>query len=261
VLLALLLAVAAPDPGFDAIVQRVGEQSHDVSCAQMQTWVDAHRDDPNAGRGLVWMAELRLADHKLDDARAQFARAQADYPGTEWGWQGEKGVADLDVVRHRYTSAIASYDRLSRLPTPYWQYVGRMSGISARAEQHRWYAFVALMLAMVAGVALRLWRARGALWPLPEEVTFALPVAAVMLAAALAQPAEEAHAVCTVALGALVLLYAHGVHLRARAPATWVRVVEALLGLGEAAALLFIAVVANDLWMKFAETLTSGAER
>ena len=194
-------------------------------------------------------------------AQPLFARAAADYAGSEWGWQGEKGVADLNVATHHYTPAIATFEKLSKLDSPYWQYVGRMAAIAAREEQRRWYVFVALCIGLVMGVGLRLYRSRGALWPLPEEAIYALPVAGVMLAAAFAQPASEAKAVATVAIGALVLLYAHGVHLRARAPSKRVRLLEGVLGLAEAAALLYCAVVANDLWMKFAETLTNGAER
>ena len=260
-LLPLALALATPDPGFDAIVSRVGQQSHDRSCAQMQTWIDSHHDDPNAGRGLVWMAELHLADQRIDLARPLFARAAADYPGTEWGWQGQKGTADLQVVTHHYAPAITTYEKLSKLDSPYWQYVGRMSAVSAREEQKRWYIFLALCAGLLAGVVWRVFRARGSLWPLPEEATYALPVAGVMLAAAFAQPAAEAHAVTTVALGSLVLLYAHGVHLRARTPSRGARVLEGVVGLAEAAALLYCAVVANDLWMKFSETLSNGAER
>jgi len=259
--LALSLSLAVPSGGFEAIASRAGARSHDASCARMQAWVDAHPRDPRAGRGLVWMAELRLVDARADLALPLFARAARDFAGSEWGWEGEKGVADLDLARHSYASAIATYDRLATLPGPYWRYVGRTSAKAARAARRRWHVFLLLAALLTIGLGVRLFRARRALWPPPEELTYALPVAAVMLLACLRQPAGEAHAVATVALGALVLLYAHGVHLRARAASAPARALEALLGLCEAAALLYCAVVASGLWARFAETLTSGAER
>ena len=88
-----------------------------------------------------------------------------------------------------------------------------------------------------------------------------MPVVLVMLLAALSQPPEEARAVATVALGGAVLLWAHGAQLRAHPPSPLARFLLGAIGLGEAAALLYCAVVANDLWMKFAETLSNGAER
>jgi hypothetical protein len=261
--LALLLSLGAAGagPGFDEILEQVGSEGHDALCAQMQAWVDAHPGDPQAARGLVWMAELRLSDGRADLARPLFTRAAALSPGSEWGHQGAKGLADLDAAAHRYGPALATYDRLAAIPDPYWSYIGRASGASARRERVRWFAFVGLAAALALGVALRLWRARGALWPPPEEASYALPVVAMMLLAAAAQPPAEARAVSTVAVGALALLYAHGVHLRARPEARGLRVLEGGLGLLEAVALLYCAVVANDLWLKFAETLVSGAER
>lgn len=260
-LFALLALTAAGDPGFDQIVGKVGEQSHDLSCAQMQAWVQAHPQDPNAGRGLVWMAELRLADHQLQLARPLLERAAHDYAGTEWGWHGVKGLADLDAASHHYEAAIAAYRQLEALPSPYWRYVGKMAVISAGEEQLRFRIYLVLTAALVGGVIFRASRARSALWPPPEELTYALPVVLVMLVAAMAQPPEEARAVVTVALGGALLLWAHGAQLRAHPPSTLARLLLGVIGLGEAAALLYCAVVANDLWMKFAETVSNGAER
>lgn len=260
--LALALRLAAVgDPGFDRIVARVGQQSHDVSCAQMKAWVDQHPKDPNAGRGLVWMAELRLIDHHTDLAMPLLERAAHGYPDTEWGHQAEKSLADLLVGGHHYAAAIAIYEKLSKLPTDYWQYVGRMAAASAREQRTRWEIFLALVAALLAGIGYRIARARRQLWPLPDEVIYALPIALVMLAAAWAQSPEEAHAVVSVALGGMLLLYAHGVHLRSVELSWRTRLVESVVGLGEAAALLYCAVVANGLWLKFSETVLTGAER
>jgi hypothetical protein len=258
--LLLLALLGAADPGFDAITSRVGKQSHDESCAQMEAWVDAHPTDPNAGRGLIWMAELRLADRRTDLAYALFDRAARDYGDGEWGLHGQKGRADLDVAAHRFAPALETYAKLAARPEPYWQYVGRISVDSARGERLRFYVYAALLLALGAWTAFRLGRARKQLWPPPEELTWSAPVLLLMLAAAIAQPPEEARAVVWVALGGAALLWANGAYLRARPPGRrWP--LEALLGLAQAAALLYCAVIANDLWMKFAETLTNGAER
>jgi hypothetical protein len=256
------VASAQPDPGFDEITHRVSQQSHDVSCQQMDAWIAAHPSDPNAGRGLIWMAELRLADHQFDLAYVLFDRAAREYPDTEWARHGQKNRADLDLYWHHFSAAIAAYDQLSKLPSPYWQYVGRMSLIQARSERVRFIIYAALVSGLVLLAAFRLGRARKQLWPPPEEVVYAAPVLMLMMLASLAQPSEEAHAVMTVTIGALLLLWANGAYWRAQPPkARWRWPFEALLGLVQAGSLLYCAVIANGLWLKFAETVTNGAER
>jgi hypothetical protein len=206
------------------------------------------------------MAELRLADHRLDLAYDLFSRAAQDYGDGEWGLHGQKGRADLDLYQHRFGPALATFARLAARPEAYWQYVGRISLEEARHQRTRFWIYVALLAALGAWTLGRLGLARQKLWPPPEELLWSAPVLVLMLLAAFAQPAEEAHAVVTVALGGVVLLWANGAFLRLRPPGRrWP--LEAVLGVAQAAALLYCSVIANDLWMKFAETLTSGAER
>jgi hypothetical protein len=56
------------------------------------------------------------------------------------------------------------------------------------------------------------------------------------------------------------VLWANGVYLRARPPRAARRLVETALGLAQAAAVLYCAVVLNGVWSKFYETLVMGAE-
>ena len=269
--LALLLLVAtagnvtassdALAPSFAQILAPT-ERSHDASCALMAAWVESHPGDPRAARGLVWMAQLRIADQRRDLAQPLFQRVQRDYPGTEWAQHSIKGLADLDVEARRYGAAIAKYESLAHSDSPFFQYVGSMAAEHARQLRLRFRSTLGLLASLLRLGGLRLgrlgsWRP---LWPPPVEVIYPLPLLLLTAVASLGQPAQEGHSVLILAFGAAALLWVNGAYLRARPPTGAWRIVHGALGLGQAAALLYLAVVLSGLWDKFHDTLVMGAD-
>jgi hypothetical protein len=251
----------AAAPTFEDIVAP-STRSHDRSVALMEAWVRAHPADTRVARGLIWMAQLRVADQQPALGRAYFQRAYHEYPSTEWGLHGLKGLADLDLAERRYGDAIARYEALAASRDPFFRYVGRMAANKARGERLRVVLALGALAALGALWALRLlrlgsWRR---LWPPPTEVAYLLPLLLLMAAAASGQPAEEARAVRLLTLGALVTLWLGGAYLRARPPAGGWRFLHGLLGVLQAAALLYVAVQGSGLWDKFHDTLVMGAE-
>ena len=87
-----------------------------------------------------------------------------------------------------------------------------------------------------------------------------MPVAALLALTSLGQPPSEAHAVQLVAVGGGLLVWLNAAYFQTHPPRGWRRPFEALLGVGQAAALLFCAVVLCGLWTKFLETMAAGAE-
>src|SRR5262249_4857607 len=110
--------------------------------------------------------------------------------------------------------------------------------------------------------APRLWRLVGtrSLWPPPQEVVYPLPVLLLSAIASLGAPAAEGRGVRALALSAVILLWLNGAWLRARPPAGAWRVVHAALGLLQAGALLYAAVVLTGLWDKLHDTIEMGAD-
>ncbi len=237
-------------------------RTHDASCALMQAWVDAHKADPRAARGLLWMAQLRLADHQREAARPLFQRVWRDYPGTEWALHSLKGLADLDLDGFRYGNAIAKFDALARSPSPFFQYVGHMAGLRARSMRLRFDLTLAVIavFALVWAVRLRRLGSLRLLWPPPVEVVYPLPILVVTVAASFGPPEGEGRGALLLAIGAVALLWLNGAYFRARPPKGRWRIVHALLGLVQAAALLYVAVVMSGLWDKFYDTLEMGAD-
>src|SRR2546429_6922531 len=59
-----LFRSVAASGSFDDVVSKVGQRSHDASCAAMHEWIDANPGSPDVPRGLLWMAQLELGDRK-----------------------------------------------------------------------------------------------------------------------------------------------------------------------------------------------------
>ena len=253
-LASLLLAAAM---GFDAIVSSANAGNRDQSVARMREWVDAHPGDPQAARGLLWMARLRRDDRRIGDARLLLARAEREAGGSEWALHAAQGLADIDVEQRRYGAAIARYQVLANRPEKLWSYVG-VSGLAhARGERTRFFILLGLAAAMAALFLLRMARAGLArFWPPPRELVWMAPILAILLFAATAQEPPEAHAVTALALGLAALLWESGAWSRARpSPRPLLR---ASLDVAQAVALLYCVVVWNGLWGKLVDTIAMG---
>ena len=261
-ILLLCLATLARADDFGAITSSVNAHNRLTACAQMIAWVDAHRTDPRAPQGLIWAGRLELIASRRDEAEALFRRVEQDYPGTEWALQAKKGLADVALLEHRFTAALEGYRALAARPEPFWRYTGKMAVISARGEEARFAAMIAIVLGLLGFWGVVFARAgMRRLWPWPEELVYALPVLVLLVFASFAQPRPERGALLTVALGGAALLWLNGAWMRARPPERAGRIVLALFGLAQATALLFCAFAANGLWDKLMDTITMGVDR
>ncbi len=267
-LLALAGAAFAAEPAapgadreFEAIVASATPETRAEACARMERWVDAHAREPLAARGLIWMSQLHRADREPERARAALERVERDYPGSEWALHAEQGLAELDLERHRYESAISRYRELANQAKPLWHYLGVNGERNARGERIRFALVLAIALAFALLTLARLRRSGlRALWPPPAELVLTLPVLVVLVFASTAQEHDEARAVLFVAFGAAALLWLNGAYLRATAGEKRSRIARALVGAAQAAGLLYCALVLNHLWPKLMDTIAMGAE-
>jgi tetratricopeptide (TPR) repeat protein len=267
--LGLALLIAAPihaqgqplEPEFTAIVSATTQLNHPESIAKMQRWVDAHGGDPQAPRGLLWMAQLERSDGQSERARPLLERVLREGPGTEWALHAQRQLADLDLDRRHYAKAIATYEQLARDPAPFWQYVGKSAAQDARGQRLRFVGLLAALILLV-GVALeRLLRiGLQALWPMPNELAYPLPVLVVILIASFSLERAEEQAVITLSLGAVALLWINGAYLKVRPPKGLARVPQALLGLVQAIAIFYCAIQTSGLWEKLVDTWQMGAD-
>jgi hypothetical protein len=267
--LGLALLITAPlhaqgqplEPGFNAIVSATTQRNHPEAIAKMQRWVDAHRGDPQAPRGLLWMAQLERSDGQSERARPLLERVLREGPGTDWALHAQRQLADLDLDRHHYAAAIATYEQLARDPAPFWQNVGKSAAQDARSQRSRFIGLVAALILLI-GVALERLARIGlkALWPLPNELAYPLPVLVVILIASFSLERAEEQAVITLALGAVALLWINGAYLKLRPPKGLARVPQALLGMVQAIAIFYCAIQTSGLWEKLVDTWQMGAD-
>ena len=266
---ALLVAAAwawpvhAQDAGdsFDSIVSATTQQNHAQARERMLRWIDAHPADPQVARGLLWVSVLDRSDGQGERARPLLERARRDGAGTDWANTADKQLADLDVEAHRYSRAIATYDRLAQLPAPFWKYVGKSAGDEARSKRARFYALLVALGGLLLIALARLVRmGPRALWPMPKELAYPLPALLVILLASLSLEPAEGFAVVVLAPGAIALLWVNGAWLRARPPRGAARWGQALLGVVQACALFYCAIIASNLWEKLVDTWQMGAD-
>ena len=261
--LTLLLLAAPASPEFDSVVGGISDRGHDESCALMERWIAAHPDAADVPRGLLWMARLRLLDGRRDLARPLLERARRTGAGTRWESAAAKEIADLDAAAHRWSEAIAAYDRLAASPDPYWREIGELARAEARKGRALWSIMWGVLFALVAFVAVRAALAiRAGARPLavPKEALIGAPVAALLMVAALGKEPAELRAVATLAFGGLALLWTNGLALRGKRLSTARRLGEVALAVGQTAALAYCAIVASGLWNKLVDTLRMGAE-
>lgn len=253
--LASLLCAAL---SFEQIVAQAGEANRAKSLEQMGAWVAANPRDPQAPRGLLWMAQLSRNEYRNRPARELLERILRDYGATEWAHHAQQGLAELDLIDHQYASATARYQALAQEPSRLWSFIGRTGEERARGERWRFRLLLAVVLGTLGLAALRIARAGlRSLWPPPTELIYAAPILLVTLLAAPGQEHDEARAVVTMALGGAALLWLNGAWLRARRGQ---RLAQAALGVAQAAGLVYCALVWNGLWAKLIDTIAMGAE-
>ncbi len=260
---ALLAVALAAIPSFDAIVGGVGARPRTESCRQMEQWLQENPTSPEVPRGLLWIARLRAMDGEAERGRPELERVLRDFAGTEWDLRATKELADLDVQERHWTAALAGYQKLADNPQQPWKQIGSLALLQVRPQRERYFLFEGLALALLLfGVARLALAARAGLtpWKPPTEILVGAPVIGMLLLAALAQPPAQAKAVQLLALGGAFLVWANGALLSG---ARWTlprRILESVLGLAQAAALLYCAVVAAGLWDNLVHTMIVGVE-
>lgn len=257
VLLAFLLNAA---PTLDDIASSVGAVPHRVTFARLEDFVAQQHDGPELERALLLQAQLSRSDGDDEAAERSLERLLAFGGDSEWHRDAMLELAGLNVTRWRFAAAIAAFDTLAARSDGRWQYQAQTAAAQARSERTRLFAAFGIALLLVSIIVVRLFAARHALWPLTEEVVYAAPLAVLMLIAAAAEPKAEARAVSILALGGLALIWAHSTFLRGHRPSRAWRYAEPLFGGAQALGLLYCAIVSNNLWARFAETLATGAE-
>jgi len=259
-----LASATAPSPAdeLEAIASHVGEAGRDATRARLEAFVTAHPGSDDAARALLLVGQLWRKDGRDDLARQAWERLVAASPESPAALDAALGLADLALTARDYDDAERRFAQLTRVGQGRVLYQAQLGLEQTHAEQTRFRLTLAVAAALLA---LALWRGASAaraktLWPLPEEVVVAGPVAALLVLASFAQPPAEALAVRLLAFGGLLLVWVNSAAFAARPPRGARRVLEVLLGLAQASGLLFCAIIAGGLWTRFVETLAVGAE-
>jgi hypothetical protein len=226
--------------------------------AHVQEWIDAHRGAPGVAIARFWLAGSFASESRFVDADRILAALVSE--GSSVKWDAALLRADVELQQRHWATAENEYRAIAAPKGSRWEYEA-----SERAEVARWAGWRQhVMWGLLVGlVTLTLWRAyagRRALWPPPEEVLWVGPLLLLMLAAALPREAEERSAIAGIALGGLVLLWANGAWLKVHPLSFAARAREAVLGLAQATAVLYCAIVASGLWDSVMNTFAAGPE-
>ncbi len=259
-MIVLLVMLAANDARFEDIASQVGAVTHRQSCEQLEAFVAAHANDPDADRALLLEAQLKRADADDEPAIQLLDRILSHGASSSWWRDAALERAQLDIGAWRFSAAISAYEALAHDTDGRWRYQAQMGAAEALAARARLFLAVAILVALLAVLTWRLVLARRVLWPVTEEVTYALPIAALLGFSALCQPSSEARAVLTLVVGGLLLLLANSAFWRLRRPQGAMRFIEPAFGACQAVGLLYCAIVSNNLWHRLVETFATGAE-
>lgn len=226
---------------------------------------------PGAPEAALWHAEWLRRTKRLAEAGAQFAAIAARWPGSPHAIEALRGAAGSALDAHDWARA---KDLARRLPAvePADRVLREelLDAAASGRRRARWYAIAWLAVAgAVGGLAgsfaealYRTPKPRRVRPPL--ELLFLAPVAAVLVGVALTAHRMIAPAVLLLCAGGLVLaglsgaaldlLRARGRPLRRRA------VLHAVLCVAAVTALLYIALMRDDLLDLVIETVRSGPE-
>jgi len=226
---------------------------------------------PGAPEAALWHAEWLRRSRRFAEADAQFAAIGARWAGTPHALAALRGAAGTALDARDYARATALAQQLPSIDPADRVLREELLLAAARGRRRaRWYTLA--WLATLAGIgglagsfAEALHRApRPRRLRAPLELLFLLPVTAVLVGVALTTHEMIAPAVLTLSLGGLVLaglsgatldlLRAAGRPLRRRAA------VHAALCIGTALALLYIALMRDDLLDMVIETVRFGPE-
>jgi hypothetical protein len=256
--LVLFAASAIADADVDEAMRQATRASPAEGRALLDTWVAAHADSPAVPLARYWQAQSFVRESRYDDADRVLAGVES--APTDIRWDARLMRADLQLAQRHWSEAEASYRAVGAPAGSRWEYEANRRGEVARSSGQRQHG-VWLIVAALLGLALfRVVSLRRALWPPPEELVYAAPLLVVMAIAAAPRVPEERFAVLAVAFAAAPLLWINGAWLRARPLPPLRRAGEAVLGLAQAAGVVFCAVVVSGLWDSVVNTWMAGVE-
>ncbi len=226
---------------------------------------------PGAPEAALWHAEWLRRARRFAEAEARFAAIAGRWPGSPHAIEALRGAAGNALDARDWTRAEELARRLPAIePADRVMREELLDAAASGRRRARWYAIAWIAVAAAAlglgasfAEALRRTPAPRRVRP-PLELLFLAPVAAVLVGVALTTHQTIAPAVLTVSLGGLVLaglsgatldlLRAAGRPLRRRA------VLHATLCVAAAIALLYIALMRDDLLDLVIETVRFGPE-
>jgi hypothetical protein len=226
--------------------------------ALLDAWVAGHPGSAGVPLARFWQAQSLVRESRFD--QADLLLEQLVTTSSDLKWDAALLRAELLLVQRRFSAAEHAYRTLAAPAGSRWEHEARSRAEQARVAGLRERAVWAALLALLVLATYRAASARRALWPPPAELIFAAPLLAVLAIAAAPRSADERFAVLAVAFGAAPLLWINGAYLRARSLRPLRRVAEAMLGVAQAAGVLFCAIVLSGLWDSVVNTWMAGVE-
>ncbi len=222
---------------------------------QVAHFLVEHPGFPLATRGQLWLARAAEQAGDLDEALRRYELAADGSDGL--AARALYGKARLLLKRGRLREAEAAYEALARFSDPVSlreRTQGRSALRSARIRRGLRIASLAVLILFL------LTQLRGFRWrPIPIEVRFLAPIAALFVLAGAFQQRASARAIALIAVGGLAITWLSAGRARGSMAMTE-RLVRALAAALAVAALSYLAVVENRLGEVVLETLRSGPE-
>ena len=247
---------------FERLLGEAGSPPRPEARAQVARFLAEHPTFPFADRGLFWLGQAAELAGQDDEALARYAEAAGRRGPFESRAQRARAERLLQLAR--LDEAGAAYEALAHLSDPVAQVALREGRVAvAMAVRRARIARVAgIWAALAALAALAIGRRR--LWPVPTEVRFFLPVAAIFVAAALRTRGPALRATAIIAAGASALIWLHAAtrrELDARRVAPALQLVVALAAASALGAVAVLAVRWTGLTELALETLRAGPDR
>ena len=268
---------AAPLAAYQRILYGFSGRPPAESAKMMEDLLAAHPDFSLADKALLWLANLDAREGKSDPAERRYLEIERRFPTRE-GWAlARKGRADLALAGGHPWRARALYQSILDSPDS----AHRPAGDAARAGLRlaatairRAVLFAASLAWLIAFFAWALLRARvlhadtpnipgsprRTLFPLPTELLFYLPVAALFVLCAATENRSIAIATSLIATGGAAILLLT-IRASARAATLGNRLLFACAVACAVLALTYAALYGTSLLDFVVETLRSGPER
>ena len=251
----------APLAEYQAILRDFAHRP-DEALRRMARLVDDHPSFPERSEAGLWLGHRALG-------RGDVATAERWFTTVE-GWGGERRT--LIAARRGRAAAAHRGGRLREAERRYRDLAAEASASDGEGAREglrtarlavaryvaAWIAVACLLLLLGAG----LWRARRALFPLPAEVRYYLPVALLLTVAAATEDRAITGAVAAIAVGGALITWSTAAGSRrapARSAAAIVR--RAMVPVVAVLALVYAAVYFHGLSDLVLETLRHGPER